>query len=400
MYRRNTCFMKKDMCTFHLKLNSRHDFFLQYEVDITTITLTVTYRGNTVDVFISVTPVNEFAPVFINNPYNITLPESTRVGTVVYKLKPKVQDKDVGGVHDFYFQIHPYSLNDYDGSAFFSIPASSTGNITLTKPLDFDTMAKNTRFLNLSVADGQSADSKTNQTTLQVNIYDADDQVPYFEYPNCPAPCPAPAFVSVTHLAYTGPLEITPPLKGKDDDTLGTYLLYSIKIGNKNNLFTMDQSTGGITLRTSVAAANLPDTEFRLVIEVRKNLQNIDLSSVAVLNVKVWERWQNDNNYQGNESTCDNDKVHQGNESTSDNDKEYQGNESTSDHSSGQNDVSAYKTAVIILAVALAIVTTVLFVVIVMYMFLRRTKQHTDTELHSNYQDLSPHHLRNGGVYS
>ncbi|XP_053392488.1 protocadherin-10-like [Mercenaria mercenaria] len=286
--------------TFKLQNTQQLDlekFWISYEVDITTITLTVTCDGNTNDVFISVTPVNEFTPVFVNSPYNITLPESTRVGTVVYKLKSKVKDEDVGGVQNFYFQIHPYSIADYDGSAFFSIPASSTGNITLTKPLDFDTTAKNTRSLNLSVADGQSADAKTARTTLQVNIEDVDDQVPYFEYPNCPAPCPAPAFVSVTRLLYTGSLEITPPLKGKDDDTLGTALLYSIKSGNKNNLFTMDASTGAVTQAKSVDAANLPDSEFRLVIEVRKDLQNIDLSSIAILTVKVWERLRNDTGY-------------------------------------------------------------------------------------------------------
>ncbi|XP_053392103.1 cadherin-99C-like [Mercenaria mercenaria] len=349
---------------------------VQYGADVTTIILAVTCGGNTGDVFISVTPVNEFPPLFIDSPYNISLPESTRVDTVVYKLKPKIVDNDVGGVQSFYFQIHPYSIVDYDGSAFFNIPVSSTGNITLKKALDFETKAKDTRILNLSVADGQSAEAKTTLTILQIYIKDEDDQVPYFEYPNCPAPCIVPAFVSVTRLAYTGPLEIAPPLKGKDDDTLGTSLLYSIRSGNKNNLFTMDPSTGAITQTTSVAAANLPDTEFRLVIEVRKDIQSIDLSSVAVLTVKVWERLQNDQNYQGNQST--------------------------SDHSSGQNDVSAFKTAVIILAVALAIVTctTVLVVVIVMFMYLRKAKKQTGTELNSNYQELSPRHLRNDGVYS
>ena len=40
----------------------------------------------------------------------------------------------------------------YDGSAYFSIPASSTGNINLAKELDFDTMSRNSLVLNISVS--------------------------------------------------------------------------------------------------------------------------------------------------------------------------------------------------------------------------------------------------------
>ncbi|XP_060573703.1 uncharacterized protein LOC132731528 [Ruditapes philippinarum] len=149
-----------------------------------------------VEVFINVAGVNEFPPVFNNRPYNVTLME-------------------------------------YDGANYFNILASSKGDIILARKLNFDTMERSKLFLNLSVSDEPSLSptAKTTYTTLEIQVTDVDDQPPYFDYPDCPPPCPAPPFLSIIRLNHKGPLSVTPDIKGKISDTLGTSLVYSIEAG-------------------------------------------------------------------------------------------------------------------------------------------------------------------------
>ncbi|XP_060573702.1 protocadherin Fat 2-like isoform X2 [Ruditapes philippinarum] len=169
----------------------------------------------------------------------------------------------------------------------------SKGDITLSKMLDFDTMERSKLFLNLSVSDEpqsySSPTAKTTFTTLEIHVADVDDQPPYFEYPDCSPPCTSPQFVSNIRLAHKGPLPIIPAIRGNDFDSLGTPLVYSIKAGNQHNLFTMNPVTGAVNQDVSLNEAGLPVTEFILLIEVRKDLPNKDLSSIGILIIKVSE---------------------------------------------------------------------------------------------------------------
>lgn len=274
-------------------------FYWDYQRDITNVNLKITCDGIENSMTLSVLPVNEFDPVFANSPYNITIPESTAVNTTVFQLKPKVIDRDVGTVQNFYFHIHPYNIQSFDGKEYFIIYASSRGNIDLKKALDYDIPNNRNIFrLNVSVADGQTGFFRRSFTDVTVQVEDVDDQVPYFRFPNCPKPCPAPPFEATTWLDYTGKLQTLPnDLQAIDDDTLRTPLLYSIQSGNQHNMFEINQTTGVINQKTSVNSLNIPDAEFRLVIEVRKNLTNVDLSSIAILTIHVWERMSNASGY-------------------------------------------------------------------------------------------------------
>ncbi|XP_060573701.1 protocadherin Fat 2-like isoform X1 [Ruditapes philippinarum] len=158
----------------------------------------------------------------------------------------------------------------------------SKGDITLSKMLDFDTMERSKLFLNLSVSDEppSSPTAKTTYTTLEIHVADVNDQPPYFE----------PPYFSFIRLAHIGPLSVTQAIKGKISDTVGTPLVYSIKFGNRQNLFNINPVTGAVNQIRSVNDAGLPDKEFRLIIEVKKDLPSKDLSSIAILTVKVYER--------------------------------------------------------------------------------------------------------------
>ncbi|XP_060566191.1 protocadherin Fat 3-like, partial [Ruditapes philippinarum] len=281
--------------TFQLintKVLDLEQFILAYGADIRAIEFMVTCGGSTIEVFVNVAAVNEFPPVFNNAQYNVTLNESLAVGSLVFSLRSKVTDADVVGAKNYIFAIQKYEFIDFDGAAYFNIPSPMTGDITLSKMLDFDTMEKSELFLNLSVSDEppSSPTAKTTYTTLEIHVADVDDQPPYFDYPDCPPPCPAPPYVSIIRLAHKGPLSVTPDLKGKMSDTLETPLVYSIRAGNRHNLFNINPATGAVNQIRSVNDAGLPDKEFRLIIEVKKDIPSKDLSSIAILTVKVYER--------------------------------------------------------------------------------------------------------------
>ncbi|XP_060562189.1 cadherin-99C-like, partial [Ruditapes philippinarum] len=154
------------------KVLDLEEFMISYGADIRAIALSVTCGGSTKDVFINVAEVNEFVPVFNNVPYNVTLNESLEIGSLVFALRSRVTDDDVVGAQNFFFAIEKYSIIDYDGAAYFNIPASSKGDITLVQQLDFDTMARSKLFLNLSVTDEppSSPTAKTTHTTLEIHV--------------------------------------------------------------------------------------------------------------------------------------------------------------------------------------------------------------------------------------
>lgn len=283
----NTSFTLENTGPLDLEL-----FHLFYQRDISNVTLGITCDGIQMALILSVLPVNEFSPVFTDSPYFINLPESTAVNTTVFKLKPKVIDRDVGTVQNFFFKINAYNIQSFDGKGYFSILSSSQGDISLVKALDYDNPnIRKTFRLNVSVADGLTGDSRTSFTDVTIYVQDEDDQVPYFKYPNCTKPCTAPSFEATTTLRYTGALKTMPiAIQGMDDDTLGTPLVYSIQAGNQYNMFEIDQTTAVVIQKTSVNELNLPDADFRLTIQVRKKLRSIDLSSIAILTVHVLER--------------------------------------------------------------------------------------------------------------
>ncbi|KAL4240520.1 Protocadherin Fat 4 [Mactra antiquata] len=277
------------------------EFFVDYGKVVSEEPLKITFTcgGSTRDFLLAVTPVNNFKPTFNNAPYNISIPESLKVGASVFSLKERVVDQDVGMAQNFVFKIEAYNTAGLDGRSKFSIPTATSGIVNLTKLLDFDNDLRIEYILNISVADGTGAGSLTSYTTLHIYVTDVDDQVPYFEFPDCSIPCVAPPFVSTTRLTYTGPLTLAPKmLQGIDSDTLGAVLRYRIATGNDAGLFRINEENAEVTQIRSVNNAQLPDAQFRLVIEVYKK-DYPTLKSIAILTVHVFERTTNDTGLPG-----------------------------------------------------------------------------------------------------
>ncbi|KAH9498927.1 Cadherin-99C, partial [Bulinus truncatus] len=178
--------------------------------------------------------VNEHAPVFdLNRPYNMSISESSIVGSRVFSLRHIAYDPDVTGRITNY-SLEPFSDSKVDGRNHFRITQDGT-HVVLYKPIDFDELhfqGQTYFMLNLTANDNGSPSPLTSYIILTIQITDADDQGPYFLYPECQKIdnyCTTPYFQTVIKCGYMGFLRLYPaPIYAEDKDTLNSSITYSV----------------------------------------------------------------------------------------------------------------------------------------------------------------------------
>ena len=117
---------------------------------------------------VSVLDVNDNPPSFIEPTSNLSLPENTTQGTVVYNFvatDPDTSDMERLG----------YTITDGDTISSFSI--DRTGALLLVQPLDYE--ERSTFTLTVQVSDGMHFAS----TSLTISVTDVDDEPPQFDAP-------------------------------------------------------------------------------------------------------------------------------------------------------------------------------------------------------------------------
>ncbi|KAH9514480.1 Cadherin-99C [Bulinus truncatus] len=128
--------------------------------------------------------------------YKVSCTETQGSSLVVYRIL-KIQILDVND-NAPYFINAPYTVrvNEYNfnGTQFFYLPSDQEGILSLSSPLDFESMYRLTgntseTFFNITVIARDNAQPASTQrsslTTLRVIITDGDDQGPEFVYPSC-----------------------------------------------------------------------------------------------------------------------------------------------------------------------------------------------------------------------
>ncbi|KAK7004176.1 Cadherin-99C [Biomphalaria glabrata] len=178
--------------------------------------------------------VNEHAPVFdMNRPYNISISESSIVGSRVFSLRHLAYDPDATGRITSY-SLQPFNDSKVDGRNHFRISQDGS-HVILFKSIDFDELQfqGQTYFkLNLTATDNGNTEPLTSYVILTIQITDADDQGPSFIYPDCPKIdnyCTTPYFQTVIKCGYLGFLRLYPaPIQAEDRDTLNSSITYSI----------------------------------------------------------------------------------------------------------------------------------------------------------------------------
>ncbi|XP_062429972.1 protocadherin Fat 4 [Rhea pennata] len=201
---------------------------------------------------IVVTEENYHTPEFSQSRMSVTIPESHSVGTVVRTVSARDRDAAMNG-------LIRYNISSGNEAGIFAIN-TSTGALTLAKPLDFELCRKHE--LTLTATDGGWV-SRTGSCSVTVNVIDVNDNSPVFS--------PEDYFPNVLENAPSGTTVIR--LNATDADSgPNAVIAYAIQ-SSDSDLFVIDPNTGTITTQgfldyetkqsyhLTVKAFNVPDEE-------------------------------------------------------------------------------------------------------------------------------------------
>eukprot|EP00794_Sanderia_malayensis_P006322 gene6322-7046_t len=204
-------------------------------------------QATIVNAIINIADINDNAPVFDNQTLTGMVKENKMAGTHVVTVKATDADTGENG------RI-AYSMKTNDA---FTINAA-TGEVTTLKPLDREEKAQYA--VEVTAKDHGSVPlSKTTQLTI--NIGDEDD--------NCPIFSPKVYTARIKENDPRGTIVVN--VTATDDDVgRNAELVYAIKAGDDQGVFTVDPRTG------SVMVAGIVDREFSDFIHLKVRGGNID----------------------------------------------------------------------------------------------------------------------------
>lgn len=133
-------------------------------------------RSDTALVYVNVSDANNYAPVFENAPYSVSVFEDAPIGTTV--LVVSALDADVGLNAQITYSLgsEEDAIEGREVSEFAINP--QTGAITTTKPLDRELMAG--YLLTVTAKDG-GIPSMSDTTDVEISVTDVNDNAPTFD---------------------------------------------------------------------------------------------------------------------------------------------------------------------------------------------------------------------------
>ncbi|NXQ44002.1 CDHR5 protein, partial [Catharus fuscescens] len=239
------------------------------------------------EIVVTVLNENDNSPVFAQPNLSRDVPEDTTVGTaIVAREELSASDADLDTI---YYELTT-TVQDTDG--YFAIRGVNNPELYLQKALDYDKFNSTTLLL---YARDRPATSPTNTThtataTITITIQQSDTRAPWF------LPCTqlhsdhsvcisSPYFgrVNISEMS-TEPLLLEPgPIYAVDPDyTINDRIVYSIVGGNTDEVFSVDEDTGNLTMNKVVTS---PDSFLLQVMATQ--VSNIRKYSVATVEIKV-----------------------------------------------------------------------------------------------------------------
>ena len=119
--------------------------------------------------------VNDNSPVFIGAPYTVNISEAVMVGSDITDDILAVDDDQPGPFSSVVYSIPSSS----PFSDFVSMTNPLQGRIVLSKSLDYESLQS---FQVRLIAKDQGSPPRESETTITINVLDADDQNPVFHY--------------------------------------------------------------------------------------------------------------------------------------------------------------------------------------------------------------------------
>ncbi|CAH2990393.1 unnamed protein product [Chilo suppressalis] len=219
-----------------------------------------------IPVSVRVWDVNDNAPAWVGAPYRVRLSELTAPGSRV--LHPRAHDADQPGPHaTIHYSVLPAAHSEYLG---FLNELDSV--IVVKKPLDYETLKNFTITLR---AQDQGTPPLHNDTTLEVEVLDADDQNPKFSHEHYSA--------IISDDAEPGTiLETSPgPISAVDQDVgINAPLQYSAT-GDHRQLVSVEKDTGRVAATADLLRHQAPLT----VVIKATQVDNPDRYALATLSL-------------------------------------------------------------------------------------------------------------------
>ncbi|KAB1251654.1 Cadherin-related family member 5 [Camelus dromedarius] len=219
------------------------------------LNVTPDYEVTQLRVFVSVLDVNDNAPQFPYVARVWKVPEDTKVNTtIIPETELEAQDLDKDDI--LFYTLQEVTLGASD---FFSLMGTNRPALRLDQPLDFE-KCRNMTF-QLLVRDTQEENvepSHTATATLVLEVQPADLRPPWF------LPCTySDAYVCIqaqyqgtvpTGHKLPGALVLQPgPIYAVDGDwAISQPIVYSFMKGHEDGTFSIDASTGNLTMSKSV----------------------------------------------------------------------------------------------------------------------------------------------------
>ncbi|XP_076252739.1 cadherin-related tumor suppressor fat isoform X2 [Rhynchophorus ferrugineus] len=189
---------------------------------------------------------NDDAPEFSQSKINVSLSESTPAGTLVAMLT--ATDTDQGTNGSVSYSLHPNVKQRYDDTFYLD---SLTGQLTTKKKLDREEISM---YEIQVIAKDQGIPSQSSTATVFLTVLDENDNAPEFY--------PLKYFISVAEDSKPGTsvLKVTAHDRDEGDNALITYKLEN----EADNLFSIDQFTGVVTLRGNLKTNTKPLYKFQV----------------------------------------------------------------------------------------------------------------------------------------
>ncbi|KAL4226469.1 hypothetical protein ACF0H5_014452 [Mactra antiquata] len=222
----------------------------------------------TVNVIIS--DVNDNTPTFVTNPYHMTTPEDTSVGSIVGTVV--ANDADSGSAGEV-----SYTITNGNVDNVFDIDLS-TGHIKTIAALDFETSSTNPYVLVIEGSDGDSSTPLTGTTTVSLTITDANDNTPTCN----------PALQSIELPEDTAASSSIASLTCSDDDSgVNSQLAYLILTvnGASSTLFQVDAS--GVISTAALTSFDYETTNLYTILLLVTDSATPALSFTSTVNVLI-----------------------------------------------------------------------------------------------------------------
>ncbi|XP_061832499.1 protocadherin Fat 2 [Nerophis lumbriciformis] len=194
-----------------------------------TVQVTDGHHSATVQAYIRVLDMNDHRPVFLQSVYEARVPEDTSPWKDILQLGARDADANSKLVFSIHSSLHPAS------TALFHLDPKSAVLVT-PQELDYEAIPVHT--LVVMVRD-QEMPVKRNFVKVIVHVEDCNDHAPAFLSPRYPA--------TISNLAPAGSEVVR--VKALDGDAgSNAAVTYSLHSGNINNMFSIDQVLGSITV--------------------------------------------------------------------------------------------------------------------------------------------------------